>query len=86
MTRHSLPEPEERSETATSTALGAWEPPAWLTTPSNDPARALVVDVLRALAENGEVEWTILESGDVCVTHSSGLVLHLRENGITRIR
>jgi hypothetical protein len=60
-------------------------PPTWLTTPSSDPARAFVVDVLRALVDSGEAFWTILESGDVRVTFPSGVVLQLGEDGITRI-
>lgn len=52
----------------------------------DDPARAVVIEALLALVEAGEAFWTVLESGDVRVDCASGIVLHLGERGLTRIR
>jgi hypothetical protein len=85
VTKPSPPQSDERSDTTTTVTLDSLQPPTWLTKSSNDPARALVVDVLRALVDSGEAGWTLLESGDVRITCLSGMVLHLGEDGVTRI-
>ena len=52
----------------------------------DDPARAFVLGALHALVGNGTATWTALESGDVLLTCSSGIVLNLGKDGVTRIR
>jgi len=52
----------------------------------DDPARAVVIEALLSLVEAGEAFWTVLESGDVRVDCASGIVLHLGERGLARIR
>jgi hypothetical protein len=86
VTRQWSPEPDEpRQETALTTPE-VWRHPNWLETPNGDPARAFVLGALHALVENGTATWTTLEGGDVRLICPSGIVLHLGQNGVTRIR
>ena len=57
----------------------------WLDRACADPARALVIAAVRALAESGVVEWTVLESGDVRLRSASGALYLLGSDGITRL-
>jgi hypothetical protein len=86
VTRQRSPEPDEPSEETAVTISEAWRHPSWLDAPNGDSAREFVLGVLHALVRNGTATWTALESGDVRLTCSSGVVLHLGENGVTRIR
>jgi hypothetical protein len=85
VTRQRSTEPgEPRQETALATPE-AWRHPGWLETSNGDPARAFVLGALHALVRNGTATWTALEGGDVRLTCSSGIVLHLGQYGVTRL-
>jgi hypothetical protein len=86
VTRQSSPQPDERGGSIATVALETWRPPTWLDVPGDDPARAFVVGAVRALVDAGQATWAVLEGGDVRVTCSSGVVLHLTEDGVIRIR
>lgn len=76
--------PGAGSEAAITAPCPKW--PAWLDAMRDDPARAVVIEALLSLVEAGEAFWTVLESGDVRVDCVSGIVLHLGERGLARIR
>jgi hypothetical protein len=84
--KHLSPQPDDQSELAAIIVLDNWRPPAWLHEPGDDPARTIVMAMLRALANNGHALWTILESGDVRLSCVSDAVYHLTEYGVTRLR
>jgi hypothetical protein len=84
--KHLSPQPDERGGPTPTIVLENWQPPAWLHESGDDPARAIVMAMLRALADSGHALWTTLESGDVRLSCASGVVYHLTESGVTRIR
>jgi hypothetical protein len=54
--------------------------------PRSDPNRALVMRMVRSLAESGVAEWTVLDSGDIRLNLASGEILNRGQDCVTRIR
>jgi hypothetical protein len=86
VTRQQPTEPDKPSqETAPITPEGSRDSSGPNAVP-DDPARAFVLGAFHALVGSGTATWTALESGDVLLTCSWGIVLHLGKDGVTRIR
>jgi hypothetical protein len=86
VTRQRPTEPDKPKQETASTTPEGWRDSNGPNAVPDDPARAFVLGALHALVGNGTATWTALESGDVLLTCSSGIVLHLGKDGVTRVQ